>query len=236
MTQHPLDRPAWHALTARQANLALGDAVAVRFRPSVNVFGAACDHAPDSLAALAPLVALGDTLGLIEALTDPGPYPDVPGLTVQSARALDQMVLTALDRRAAPVAIVPLGADDVPAMLTLTALTAPGPFFAETYLQGGYIGVKRDGRLLAMAGERMKPPGFTEVSAVCTHPDARGQGLARALMEAVIGRILTRGETAFLHTYPDNPAVRLYASLGFETRRSMTYTLLSRGVTAGTGP
>lgn len=224
MTDHPLDRPAWYALTTRQADLAIGDARAVRFRASVNLFGAACDPAPESVAALAALVPPGGTLGLIEAL----PHPAVPGLAVQSVRDIDQMVLTALDRRAGDAGIVPLGAQDVPAMLDLTALTTPGPFFAETYLQGGYIGVKQGGRLLAMAGERMTPPGFAEVSAVCTHPQARGRGLARALMEAVIARMLARGDVAFLHTYPDNPAVLLYRALGFRTRRTMTYTVLSR--------
>ena len=113
-------------------------------------------------------------------------------------------------------------------MLALTALTVPGPFFAETYRQGGYIGMYEAGQLIAMAGQRMRLPGFTEVSAVCTHPDYQGRGLGRALMEAVIAPILAQGEAAFLHCYPDNPAVRLYEALGFRYRTTMTYTVLSR--------
>lgn len=221
---HPLDRPVWNSLTTRQAELAIGGALAVRFRPAINLFGAAADASAQSLAALAGLLPVVGTLGLVEAAA----HPAVPGTVVQSARAIDQMVLTELDRRAARVAIVPLGAEDVPDMLALTALTVPGPFFAETYLQGGYVGVRAAGQLIAMAGQRMRPPGFTEVSAVCTHPDHRGKGLARALMEAVIAPIVASGEAAFLHTYADNPAVRLYEALGFRYRATMTYTVLER--------
>lgn len=224
MTDHPLDRPVWTSLTTRQSGLALGDARAVRFRPEINQFGAAADAAPESLAALAALVPAAGTLGLIEAASPPPP----PGTTLVSVRAIDQMVLTRLDPRARAFEIVPLGPDDVPQMLALTALTVPGPFFAGTYRQGGYVGVRANGRLIAMAGHRMRPPGFTEVSAVCTHPDQQGRGIARALMEAVIAPVVAAGEAAFLHCYADNPAIRLYESLGFRRRRTMTYTVLSR--------
>ena len=224
MTDHPLDRPVWNTLTTRQAGLALGDARAQRFRPEVNLFGAAADGAFASLAALAGLVPVAGVLGLVEA----APHPPVPATRIVSARPIEQMVLTRLDTRAVDAAIVPLGSADVPEMLALTALTAPGPFFAETYLQGGYLGVRAQGRLVAMAGQRMKPPGFIEVSAVCTHPAHRGQGLARARMQAVSAPTVARGEAAFLHSYADNPAIRLYESLGFHHRATMTYTVLER--------
>ena len=89
-------------------------------------------------------------------------------------------------------------------MLALATLTRPGPFFARTHQLGAFIGVKQDGRLVAMAGERMQPTGFTEVSGVCTHPDPRGRGYAGGLMRQVAARILARGETPFLHAYADN--------------------------------
>ncbi|PTS89789.1 GNAT family N-acetyltransferase [Sphingomonas sp. HMWF008] len=227
MSYHPLDRPVWASLTTRQTNLALGDRHAVRFRPDVNLFAAGADQNPESLAALGDFAARlpdGTTMGLIEA----APHVAVPGTAIVSARSIDQMVLTRLDARDRPVSHVVLGARDVPAMLALTALTVPGPFFAETYRQGGYIGVYAAGHLIAMAGQRMRPPGFTEVSAVCTHPDHQGRGLGRALMEAVIAPILAQGEAAFLHCYPDNPARQLYEALGFRYRATMTYTVLSR--------
>ncbi|MBP2275119.1 MULTISPECIES: GNAT family N-acetyltransferase [Sphingomonas] len=220
----PLDRPIWHSLTGRQGALAIGDARALRFRPDVNLFGEAVDDSSEALAALAALVPDGGTLGLIGV----GPAVLPPGTAIVSERQLDQMVATRLHRAARDVDIVRLGDEDAPEMLALATLTAPGPFFAATHLQGGYIGVRRAGRLVAMAGERMKVPGFSEVSAVCTHPDFRGQGFARALMEAVIAPLIAGGEGVFLHSYPDNPAVALYRALGFETRRELTYTVIAR--------
>jgi predicted GNAT family acetyltransferase len=124
--------------------------------------------------------------------------------------------------------IVPLGEDDAPQMFDLATLTKPGPYFARTHRLGDFVGVKRDGRLIAMAGERMKPDGFTEVSGVCTHPDARGRGYAGALMRVVVTRILARGETPFLHAYAANTgAIGLYETLGFALRREVTMTVLA---------
>lgn len=220
----PLDRPVWHSLAGRHAALAVGDARAWRFRADVNLFGAAADASPDALAALAALIPAEGALATVEN----APARPLPGAVIEAERRLDQMLATGLNRAGRAVDIVALGGDDAAEMFELATLTAPGPFFANTYLQGGYVGVRRGGRLVAMAGERMKLPGFTEVSAVCTHPDHRGQGYARALMEAVIAPLLERGEGVFLHHYPDNPAVALYRSLGFVARAAMTLTLYTR--------
>jgi predicted GNAT family acetyltransferase len=114
-------------------------------------------------------------------------------------------------------------------MFDLATLTKPGPYFARTHRLGDFVGVKQDGRLIAMAGERMKPDGFTEVSGVCTHPDARGRGYAGALMRVVVAKILARGETPFLHVYAANTgAIGLYETLGFALRREVTMTVLTR--------
>lgn len=224
LSSTPLDRPIWYSLTGRQGALAIGDARAVRFRPDINLFGEAADDSVEALAALGALVPDGGTLGLIGV----GP-PSLPhGMTIVSERRLDQMVTTRLNRAARAVEIVRLGDEDAHEMLALATLTAPGPFFAATHRQGGYVGVRRGGRLVAMAGERMKVPGFSEISAVCTHPDFRGQGFARAVMEAVIAPLIAAGEGVFLHSYADNPAVALYRALGFETRRELTYTVIAR--------
>ena len=194
----PLDRPIWHSLTGRQAALALGDARAVRFRPEVNLFGEAAGRFARGIAR-----ARRVDRGRRDARAARGRRGGgVAGTVVVSERRLNQMVATRLHRSARALDIVPLGDADAGEMLALATLTAPGPFFAATHLQGGYIGVRRGGRLVAMAGERMKVPGFSEISAVCTHPDHRGQGFARALMEAVIAPLLERGEGVFLHTYP----------------------------------
>jgi ribosomal protein S18 acetylase RimI-like enzyme len=223
---HPLDRPVWNSLTTRQAYLALGDTRALRYVPAINLFGAAADDSPANLFALACLLPPGGTLGLVEA----GDVALPPDTAIRSRATINQMVLTELGLQIGgdPVDFVALGDADAPEMLALATLTAPGPFFAQTNRLGDFIGVKQDGRLVAMAGERMKPTGFTEVSAVCTHPDHRGHGYARALMRVVIERILARGEAAFLHVYPGNGAIPLYEALGFSWRAAMNYSVLER--------
>jgi predicted GNAT family acetyltransferase len=113
-----------------------------------------------------------------------------------------------------------LGAADIPAMLELAKLTEPGPFRERTIELGGFFGIFEDQRLLAMAGQRMRVPGFVEVSAVCTHPDARGRGYAGIVMRNVMRDIWKAGQTAFLHVLSDNmSAIRVYEDLGFTTRR-----------------
>ena len=115
---------------------------------------------------------------------------------------------------------------DVPAMVELAELTEPGPFRARTSELGEFFGIFDGGRLLSMAGQRLRLPGFIEVSAVCTHPDARGRGFARMAMAQVMADILGRGATPFLHAFADNPAIRVYEALGFTRRRSLHLAVL----------
>ena len=120
------------------------------------------------------------------------------------------------------VCFAELGAGDVVEMLALTALTEPGPFRQRTYELGGFVGIREEGRLAAMAGQRLALPGFTEVSAVCTHPGFRGRGYALALVAAVAGSIHARGETPILHTLSGNAGdIRIYRSVGFTRRRTL---------------
>lgn len=220
-TAHPLDRPVWSALRGRQAALAIGDARALRFRPEYNLFAAAADRSPQSQEALGALVSHGRI-----ALVEPDTPPQLDDTAIGRQAPIDQMLLTELARGPDPVGHEALGDADAPEMLALAQLTRPGPFFAKTGRMGDFVGVRQGGRLVAMAGERMRPDGFTEVSAVCTHPDHRGHGHAAALMRVVIARILARGEAAFLHVYPDNPAIALYEQLGFRLRQRMILTVL----------
>jgi predicted GNAT family acetyltransferase len=225
MDRHPLDRPVWNALTTRQADLACGDARALRFEPSHGPFAAAADASPGSLAALGALVPAEGQLWTVEAEAMPTPA----GVVAVRSTVLHQMVAAAVAPPAPAFDIVRLTENDAPAMLALATLTKPGPFFARTHRLGGFVGVKQDGRLVAMAGERMKADGFTEVSGVCTHPDHRGRGYAAALMRSVSHRILDRGESPFLHVYPDNAgAIALYEALGFRLRRPVAMTILAR--------
>ncbi len=223
---HPLDRPVWSALTTRQAGLAQGDARAARFAPDHGLFAAAADTSPASLASLASLVPAHGELALVE-VEEP---PSIPGTAVVSRAVVWQMIAENLTVAEAPAfAITPLTEADAPRMLALATLTQPGPFHARTHQLGDFVGVKAEGRLVAMAGERIKPAGFTEVSGVCTQPEHRGRGYAGALMRVVAARILARGETPFLHVYASNAsAIALYRSLGFTLRREVTMTMLTR--------
>ncbi|MEZ0243596.1 MAG: GNAT family N-acetyltransferase [Sphingomonas sp.] len=223
---HPLDRPVWNALTGRQAALAQGDARAVRLAEDYGVFVAAADWSADCLTAVRELIPAGGDLWTVEA----GEMPVPPGTRVAKEALLHQMVVEALTPAAPPAfEIVPLGEAEAPEMFVLARLTEPGPYNPGTHRLGDFVGVKVDGRVVAMAGERMRPAGFTEVSGVCTHPDFRGRGYAGALMRHVTAAILARGERAFLHSYASNAgAIALYESLGFRFRSEMHALILVR--------
>jgi predicted GNAT family acetyltransferase len=223
---HPLDQPIWSALAGRHAPFAIIEGGARRYEPEVGVFAAVEDEAPEPLAALAALVRAHGEVALLQT----GAPPTPPGLTVASQADAVQMGFEGpapapppLDR---PIEL--LTDADAPAMLALATLTRPGPFYTRTHELGGFVGIKDGGRLVAMAGERMKPDGFTEVSGVCAHPDYRGRGYGAALSLAVMDTILARGETPFLHAYASNTgAIGLYQSLGFTLRRQITMTVLT---------
>ena len=225
-SDHPLDRPVWSALTGRQSDLALKQGAALRFAPDYGLFAAMRDDAPASLADLSALVATHGDVALVEA---EGP-PPIPGVAVRTSAICWQMVADEPNQiGVAAFAFEDLTEADAPQMLALATLTAPGPFFARTHQLGRFVGAKVDGQLVAMAGERMRPPGHTEVSGVCTHPDHRGRGYAAGLMLEVAARIRSRGEIPFLHSYAHNTgAIALYQALGFDFRRELVMTTLTR--------
>jgi ribosomal protein S18 acetylase RimI-like enzyme len=224
-SRHPLDRPVWSALESRQATLCVGNHLARRFAPGFGPFAAARDERPEALEALEELIAPCERLILLQA--DEGAVPR--GAIAERRAAGVQMVLKALKPADGRAAVVRLGPADVPEMRALADLTKPGPFEARTHELGAFYGVRDRGRLIAMAGERMKLNGFVEVSAVCTHPDYRGHGYAAQLTSIVSSQIAERGETAFLHAYATNTrAIALYEALGFAVRREMIVTVLAR--------
>ncbi len=221
---HILDRPVWAALTTSQKSLGIGDERALRYRPEINLFAAAADRSTETLSVLGDLARLGDALALVESQE----WTNIPGTRVERIAQVDQMLWEAGGRRAEPIDHLRLGEPDAPEMLALATLTKPGPFSIATHRMGEFIGVRVDGRLAAMAGQRFRVPGYVEVSAVCTHPDHRGQGYAARLMQVLIDRIVAAGEMPFLHTYPDNAAaIRLYESLGFRRRTTLTVSFLA---------
>jgi len=222
----PLDRPVWSSLNTWHSASSVGDALARRYAPEVNLFGSARDDTPQALAALAALVGAGERIFVLQV-------PEIvvpPGLVALKEAKGVQMIAT----RSTPGAQVQedfleLTDPDAPEMLALARLTEPGPFLARTHTMGRFIGIRIDGRLAAMAGERFRFPGYTEVSGVCTHPDFRGRGLARRLSTAVSVGIAARGEQPFLHAWKTNhPAIALYESLGFEIRTEVNVAVLER--------
>lgn len=221
---HLLDRPVWSAFTGRQADVAIRRGGALRVHPDFGLFAGAVDNSAEALADLGDLVREMGSVGLIE-LAAP---PPIPGTEVVSSAVCLQMVAeTVVSAWEAAFELIPLGDADAAEMLALATLTKPGPFFARTHQLGSFIGVRVDGQLVAMAGERMRPDGFTEASGVCVHPDHRGQGYAARLLREVTARILARGEKVFLHSYADNAtAIGLYESLGFRGRSEVTFTIL----------
>lgn len=224
-----LERPIWDALHGRHAAFAIGDDRARRFIPAIGNLACARDDDPASLAALAALVPPTGSLLLVQA-----PAIVLPPGTV-AVTAADGVQMIAERAIAAPTdprtaQIERLGAAEAPAMLALAQLTKPGPFGLRNHELGEFWGIRERGALIAMAGERLAHAGFTEVSGVCTHPDARGRGLARLLSTWVGARITARGATPYLHAYASNTAaIELYRSLGFAVSRAMHVMAIQRG-------
>lgn len=201
--------------------------MAKRFQRGVNAFASTVDdESPQALQALAALVLPGEQIYLaqVPAIATP------PGLRLVKGAPALQMLGGALDA-GDDRDVVELGEPDAAEMLALAQLTRPSPFMALTHRMGRYIGVRQHGRLVAMAGERFRQPGFTEVSGVCTHPDARGQRLARRLSALVAARIAARGEQPYLHVWAENAAaIALYEALGFRARTAIHVAVFERAV------
>jgi ribosomal protein S18 acetylase RimI-like enzyme len=221
---HPLDNPVLHALTGPQRHFARVSGNAVRYPADMSPFCALPDE-PDA----ADWAGAARLAGPGEVVLFPGLRAAPPaGWEVLGSGQGVQLVADTLDAAPEPDA-EPLGPADVPAMLRLAQRTKPGPFMARTVEFGGYLGIRRDGELVAMAGERFRPPGWTEISAVCTDPAWRGHGFASRLTRAVAAGIAARGDIPFLHAIASNTtAIRLYKELGFVHRRDILFWALCR--------
>lgn len=225
---HPLDNPLWGALTGPQAHLAVRHGCAARFPADVAPFAAFPSAGGGT--AWADLATLAGPGGIVVVPDAPARPPAgwemveaIPGVQMDGSR---------LDPAVDPQA-VPLGPADVPEMLDLVARTQPGPFLPRTVILGAYLGIRRGGVLVAMAGERMRPPGWGEISAVCTDPDHRGRGLAGRLVRAVAAVVRERGDVPFLHAAASNTGgIRLYERLGFARRRDILFGVLRAPVAA----
>jgi ribosomal protein S18 acetylase RimI-like enzyme len=225
ISAHPLDNVFWSALAIAPSHRVLGDALARRFRPEFAVFGGIPQRSVAAFQAMAALMRAGEVVAIAEADDiDPGPLFDVV-----DRKNLVQMVGVVAGTVTDAERFVALGPADVPRMSALVAETAPGPWSARTPELGRFLGFEADGRLVAMAGERLRAPGHTEISAVCCHPDFRGRGLATALMRLVSQAIVARGEMPFLHALAENAsALALYERLGLRRRQQRRLAILRR--------
>ncbi|KOX34806.1 hypothetical protein ADK67_02485 [Saccharothrix sp. NRRL B-16348] len=217
----PLDNPAWTSLTGPHAHFAERHGRVLRYPSDVAPFVALPDEPDDrvwsDVAALAGPAAI---VPIISSFAPPADWELVERFDV--VQLVEDDVRVAEDAEA-----VRLGPADVPEMLDLVERTQPGPFRPRTVEMGTYLGIRRDGALIAMAGERLHPPGWREISAVCTDPAHRGLGLATRLVLAVAAGIRARGEQALMHaTAANTSAIRLYESLGFRVRTNTVITLL----------
>jgi predicted GNAT family acetyltransferase len=222
---HLLDHPIWNALTSTQSSLAEGGEWARRYPPAIAPFAAMADMSPSSFTALGELMSRSDQAVLFttEPVTAPAEFK------ILLAASGEQMIGAPVETSIRSAEIITLGAADVPAMMELTKLTRPGPFTPRTHELGTFLGIRVDGQLVAMAGERMKPGNYTEMTAVCVHPNCRGRGYAQMLLGAVSRQIVARGEIPFLHVFSDNAgAIALYRRQGMVIRRRIFVTVLGR--------
>ena len=229
---HPLDNPIWQALTTTHAGFAETCNAARKFPHEVSVLAGFPEPTPENYHSLAALLSPDERVGLF--LQEP-PAPPAPWTVVSTGPLLQMLCENRSFPSPAPPSngvrsnpeFIPLTQADVPEMLALTKLTKPGPFGARTHEMGDYFAIRSAGTLAAMAGERLRLPGYTEISAVCTHPDHLGHGYASALMGELMNRICSRGELPFLHVRTENVrAIQVYQRLGFTKRASLHYVVL----------
>jgi len=221
-----LDDVFWTALSGQQRALTVGTATARRYAPGFSPIIAFADTTSPDFAALSPHCAPGERFHCADwSGTAPG------GWQVDVDSRMVRMVWTGERGADAPVppATRALGPADAQQALDLARLTNPGPFGLRTIELGDYLGVFENGRLVAMAGERMHAARCREVSGICTHPDFRGRGLASGLTAQVLRAQLARGQLPFLHVVSANAGARaLYARMGFGEYRETVVRVLSR--------
>jgi len=227
-TLHLLDNPIWNSLLTEHSSLAISNHVARRYPVAIGPLSGIPQQSAENYETLGPLAGPG---GVVVLFCTEAPSPS-PGWTLIRGGLLTQMVCEETGAEA-PIALTrgeqvrPLTAADVTEMVALAELTEPGPFRERTIELGAFLGIFDSGRLVAMAGERLHLPHHVEVSAVCTHPDARGRGYARMLIATAINEIRRRGKVPFLHSFAHNhAAIRVYESLGFRQRRTFELAVL----------
>ena len=223
-----LNNPGWYSLIGQpQAAIAVINGQAARYQREVSVIAALESGSRGAFEDLAQLVGPEETVGV---LVDPDQVPLEDWQIVDELHVIQMTCNGLINGREGEC--VRLGTDDIPEMMDLAKLTNPGPFSDRTIEMGLYFGVRIEGRLAAMAGERMHLEDFCEVSGVCTHPDFRGRGLAQILVSHLTRVILDRGETPFLHALKRSETFDIargtYEKLGYKFRTDLCMTVLKK--------
>ncbi len=221
-----LDNPIWHSLNTLHAHLATGTPLAKRYPAEVARTVAIVDSSEAAVHDLSRIVSAGETVAIVRAQVP----SELQGWKIEHREEIFQMICERFviePEPSLPVSV--LTTNDVREMLGLIELTKPGPFLPRTIEMGRYVGLRQDGELVAMAGERFGFSGYREISAVCTHPDHQGKGYARQLASYLVNDNFRRGNVPFLHVRTENTrACALYETLNFRTRCKMGLLILSR--------
>lgn len=217
--KHPLDNPIWFALQSGNKHIAQGNAQVTFMQRDIGQFAGMEVYSESNFNYLQEQCSPGDSF----ILFTPSKITLPVDWKILVEKEITQMVYPPATWLAEPNnSLVNLEQKDVPAMLDLTQRTKPGPFLSGTIALGNYIGIFEESKLIAMAGQRLKPGGYTEISAVCTNPDYTGRGLAKKLVMELVRRILMESRIPMIHLSSDNyTAYHLYAKIGFQTRREL---------------
>jgi predicted GNAT family acetyltransferase len=217
--QHPLDNPIWSALKGPNAAFAVGQGDALHFQRDVTPFSAISEHSDAAYADLAVHLPSGEMARMFRPSMEPLP---IGWEHIQDFPLLQMVATQPYVPAQLAVEIRTLSDADLPQAMALVAQTEPGPFGERTMQLGRYVGVYESGILIAMAGERMRVPGYVELSAICTAHEARGRGLAVALVQHLMKIAAENGEVPFLHVVESNlSAIALYKKLGFSLRKML---------------
>ena len=223
---HILDSPAWNALISGNKNLSFGNEEVKFFDREVSPFVALKENSIEHFKMLHDL--LPHSIPVLFISPEPMEFPDFWPVR-RLIKGIQMIYEGDIIKKIPDNNLIPLNTEHVPQMISLTKLTDPGPFGLRTIEFGHYHGIFEGDKLVAMAGQRLHAFNYTEVSAVCTHPDHTGKGYARQLLNHQIKRMQSEGKVPYLHVRTDNDrAIKVYTDLGFKTRREIYFYVIQK--------
>ncbi|MBB6109828.1 putative GNAT family acetyltransferase [Mucilaginibacter lappiensis] len=224
--EHLLDNPIWNALISGNNNLAYGNSQVKYFAQNVAPFVGFENYSVANFNTLHDLVTEQRVLAVVSAeeITIPAQWK-----VLNNMKILQMVFDGPIPPETLNHELITLQDQHIPAMLSLTKMTNPGPFTERTIDFGNYKGIFHNDELIAMAGYRTQPSPYIEVSAVCTHPSYHGKGYAGTLINYHIRQIIAASGIPYLHSRTDNAtAIKLYQKLGFVARKEMTFNIIQK--------